>query len=318
MQKKWELNCLKFELITFAVSLMFVILDLYMDNVGLKYGYRGFAILAVMFGLAIVWGIICDFCISRYRYITGKDNEFKNIFDNLDFFKSHWRETNNYYIRRIGTIHYFYNESENIEKLVKEKRLDVLWERYSEVSKRDDFIKNFTVAMDGIIISVISSYIIKVNIHKSISGKELFLIVIVVGILFTISFREYMFKGKGGTLEYRINEFELKEIQKKIEEIQNSINMNENEVKLLYTQQVLYQKLVKNNKQFRMNENNINDIMTLDKLRLFYDGELGEMKWKESMVYFPEKTEEEREKIVKENKDLKILYEMLKENKFTS
>ena len=57
---------------------------------------------------------------------------------------------------------------------------------------------------------------------------------------------------------------------------------------------------------------NYNILNLLDKY------ELGEMKWKESMVYFPEKTEEEREKIVKENKDLKILYEMLKENKFTS
>ena len=111
-------------------------------------------VVTVLAGLTYFVTLIVWVIKNIYRNATGKASLSKEYFERLDYMREHWGEPNTFFKKRIGSIKYFYDRPE-IQELVENGRLDILYDRHSELMNRFALNKNLVAIAQGIASSVI-------------------------------------------------------------------------------------------------------------------------------------------------------------------
>ena len=266
----------------------------------------------IYFVTLIVWVIK-----NIYRNATGKTSLSKEYFERLDYMREHWGEPNTFLKKRIGSIKYFYDRPE-IQGLVENGRLDILYDRHSELMNRFALNKNLVAIAQGIASSVIYAIFGAIVNHlltdENSFSAQLMVVIGIIGIFATIFATTNLgniWKGQGGSFVYELDTYELKILEEKIAEIEERIDMNEVEFKLERTRSVLNKEIMKKRRFLSLNSENTKDLECLQSLNISYSGELGTMYKKEREVDFPGTTKETRNYIIEQDSELKILYGLL-------
>lgn len=266
----------------------------------------------IYFVTLIVWVIK-----NIYRNATGKTSLSKEYFERLDYMREHWGEPNTFLKKRIGSIKYFYDRPE-IQGLVENGRLDILYDRHSELMNRFALNKNLVAIAQGIASSVIYAIFGAIVNHlltdENSFSAQLMVVIGIIGIFATIFATTNLgniWKGQGGSFVYELDTYELKILEEKIAEIEERIDMNEVEFKLERTRSVLNKEIMKKRRFLSLNLENTKDLECLQSLNISYSGELGTMYKQEREVDFPGTTKETRNYIIEQNSELKVLYGLL-------
>ena len=267
--------------------------------------------------IMIIWWIKCI-----HQNVTGKTSISREYFKELDYLRNHWKETNTLFKKRIGSIKYFYNGA-IMQELVEQKRLDILYDRHFELLNRFEFKKDWIAIEQGIAASVVYTNFSAV-IHNIFVAEFNFLTLMtmilgyicILGIIFIVANRGNIWRGQDSSLVYELNSYELKLLEKKIAKIEENVEMSDEEYKLERTWRVLQEVILKKRRACSLNEEIIKDLEVLQGLDILYSGEMGMMYKKEIGVVFPGETKETREVILEQNKELKVLYSLLKKYGF--
>ncbi|SDB54451.1 hypothetical protein SAMN02910298_02790 [Pseudobutyrivibrio sp. YE44] len=176
--------------------------------------YAGSLLLMVVCIVFIIGGIISAI-ISATKNYKGIDEP---VFRQIDMFLKTWNETNNSYLRMIVVINAAYGESGEIQQYIADGRLDVLFQRKNDlensingpVHEKDDIAAWFI----SLIAAVFYEKIINEN---SNDVKTVAWVIFIILIFAVILFRRYLSKGHGNSYKYNIREYELKLLEKKID-----------------------------------------------------------------------------------------------------
>lgn len=317
-----------FFIITFGMYLVYLFEVSSKADVSIINMFQTFTSVGVV--ITIVSGllhfVICGIWLIKniYQNITGKNSISREYFQELDYLRRHWGEPNIFFVKYIGSIKYFYS-SPKMQELVEKKRLDILYDRHSELLGRFNFNEDATEIIRGIVSSIFYTLLAGMirNMFRNDNdiSKQITMIIEVIAVLVTMIIyanRGKICKGQGGSFVYEIDTYELKVFEEKIAKIEDSIEMNNEEYELNRTRQVLYEVILKNRHFFGLNEDNTKDLEKLQTLDISYSGKLGMMYKKEIGVVFPGETENERITIIGQNKELNLLYELLNKYGFRS
>lgn len=208
-------------------------------------------VVTVLAGLTYFVTLIVWVIKNIYRNATGKTSLSKEYFERLDYMREHWGEPNTFFKKRIGSIKYFYDRPE-IQELVENGRLDILYDRYSELMNRFALNKNLVAIAQGIASSVIYAIFAAIVNHlltdENSFSAQLMVVIGIIGIFATIfatTNLENIWKGQGGSFVYELDTYELKILEEKIAEIEERIDMNEAEFELERTRSVLNKEIMK-------------------------------------------------------------------------
>ena len=274
-------------------------------------------VVTVLAGLTYFVTLIVWVIKNIYRNATGKASLSKEYFERLDYMREHWGEPNTFFKKRIGSIKYFYDRPE-IQELVENGRLDILYDRHSELMNRFALNKNLVAIAQGIASSVIYAIFAAIVNHlltdENSFSAQLMVVIGIIGIFASIiaaTNLENIWKGQGGSFVYELDTYELKILEEKIAEIEERIDMNEAEFELERTRSVLNKEIMKKRRFLSLNSENTKDLECLQSLNISYSGELGTMYKQEREVDFPGTTKETRNYIIEQNSELKVLYGLL-------
>ena len=249
-------------------------------------------VVTVLAGLTYFVTLIVWVIKNIYRNATGKASLSKEYFERLDYMREHWGEPNTFFKKRIGSIKYFYDRPE-IQELVENGRLDILYDRHSELMNRFALNKNLVAIAQGIASSVIYAIFAAIVNHlltdENSFSAQLMVVIGIIGIFATIfatTNLENIWKGQGGSFVYELDTYELKILEEKIAEIEERIDMNEAEFELERTRSVLNKEIMKKRRFLSLNSENTKDLECLQSLNISYSGELGTMYKQEREVDF--------------------------------
>ncbi len=208
----------------------------------------------------VAWYVVCllTYVVSIIgEGIRNLRDSGDELFKNIDYFQRCWGESDAYYIRQVQIINWFYNESRMIDILVENGEYKRLLDRRDFLSKNVTFWNDFLLYLSSAVMAVLTSFMLDV-----INGGELGygVIAIFVGTgffcVFFIAFLmwKYSKRGEDGSYLSQIREYELKLLDKKINDLNQRLQISESEKNLLTAQQEVVRKLIEKTKKGRRKE----------------------------------------------------------------
>lgn len=321
---------LKLEMVLFAISVC-----MWLAIVLCTWGHINTTIVSVLNMIALIMVVLTSLagigsCLSYligiirnvYLSITGKSSISKEYFCPLDDLIKHWGEPNTFYVKCVGGIRWFYSSSK-MQEMIKSKRLDILYDRRAELNNRLSVEKEFGGTIQGImgtaacsVFSMISQGISEYKGGLMSQIVMIFGVFVILTIIFAVGYREKIMRALDGSFVYELYVFELKLLDEKIVEIENTIDITEEEFHLERTRRILMDTIIKKRRFLKSNEEYDSDLKTLQDLEITYNGKMGIMTNKEVGVEFPGKTIEQREKVLVQNQNLRTFYDLLQKYEF--
>lgn len=226
-------------------------------------------ILVVIILAILIYYIICLVRVMKQGMHNIKTCDNK-LFENIDQYKTSYGKDNQYYIKQIKIINFYYKESGRIDELIKKGDIEQLYIRADFLKVRvllyDDMINCFS----SLAISVVATFICQATEAKNIVMGFAWGVTILGCIFSTILFR-YKERGQDGSYISYVNEYERNLLMKKIEQMENNLKINELEEYELEMKQIIINELVhilsKRRCQFERKEIEA-DIKTIEHLNL--------------------------------------------------
>lgn len=196
------------------------------------------------------------------------------LFDELDGYKKHWEENDNYYINRIKIINSFYAKGGKIDTLVKNKEIKRLFIRADYLSKHLSLFDDFSSNFQAFGISIVAALLMQItNEANSNPFIVIFSAIIIFISLFAIPLMKYQERGQSSSYTHMIDEYELGLLKQKIYELEQEIVCTNNDLDVLKMQKVIYSELNKLRKKTwfwnrKRKKEIIQDIITVENLNL--------------------------------------------------
>lgn len=241
------MNCIKkqgviFTYIIFLLTIVFSYLTDFFSEKGTVANVIGIMFLIMFFCL-----IICCFTIYIwYIKYTGHnlmecDDE---IFSLIDQSKKCYIKNENFYRRQIKIINFYYQKDGKVDELVSNKQIERLFAREDFLLKQKNLYNDFATYFYSLTISMIASAIYQILQNKSV-GVVTIGIFICTFLFFAIAMLKYKDRGELGSYKYLVDEYEINLLKKKIAELQNSLIMADEDIRILQIKQSTINGLVK-------------------------------------------------------------------------
>lgn len=241
------MNCIKkqgviFTYIIFLLTIVFSYLTDFFSEKGTVANVIGIMFLIMFFCL-----IICCFTIYIwYIKYTGHnlmdcDDE---LFSLIDQSKKCYIKNENFYRRQIKIINFYYQKDGKVDELVSNKQIERLFAREDFLLKQKNLYNDFATYFYSLTISMIASAIYQILQNKSV-GVVTIGIFICTFLFFAIAMLKYKDRGELGSYKYLVDEYEINLLKKKIAELQNSLIMADEDIRILQIKQSTINGLVK-------------------------------------------------------------------------
>lgn len=241
------MNCIKkqgviFTYIIFLLTIVFSYLTDFFSEKGTIANVIGIMFLIMFFCL-----IICCFTIYIwYIKYTGHnlmecDDE---LFSLIDQSKKCYIKNENFYRRQIKIINFYYQKDGKVDELVSNKQIERLFAREDFLLKQKNLYNDFATYFYSLTISMIASAIYQILQNKSV-GVVTIGIFICTFLFFAIAMLKYKDRGELGSYKYLVDEYEINLLKKKIAELQNSLIMADEDIRILQIKQSTINGLVK-------------------------------------------------------------------------
>ncbi|MCI9618116.1 MAG: hypothetical protein HFG31_09050 [Eubacterium sp.] len=203
-------------------------------------------VLTLCFGLEVV---------IRLRTAWHNTRSFDDpFFEQIDFYHHGSEDVKEYYLTQIAIINLFYKSKGEIDKLIKNKEIDRLYKRHDYLSTQivmaDDVMK-YTISF---IISIIASHMFSNMIEENNSIKSIVYICCLTIGFFMVLLLPYTKRGQLGSYMYKINKYEIELLDKKIQELEKTIEITEDDEIVLHTRQIFINELIKKKKGKKFDE----------------------------------------------------------------
>lgn len=242
------------------------------------------------------------------------------LFDKIDFFLDYWRNEDATCKKRISIINLYYKDGGKIDELVQNKEIVRLFARKSFLSVRINFTQDIMTCFYSLIISVIASTVFQL-IQSNGFFTMLFEFILVLIMFFILLFIRYYKRGENGSYTYQIQEYELKLLSEKIEKLESGLQANEQDEKILVTQQTILKDLINKKRRLKSKKSQkslIKDIETLETLDLsleYCDNyKLYEISFDKNTGYMAYSLDENGEINGLPTEPFKIFYEIIKKH----
>lgn len=229
--------------------------------------YVTFASLLVLFVLTIIIPLVKGIIAVRRSL---KDTE-DTLFAPIDKGRKLVNKNNGYYLMVIRLVNSIYRENGLVHELVQVKDIELLQRRKEYLGKQLHFPDDAAIFFSGLSMSILAAFIISLA-ESSCNSFEFIIGIIVLAalavVLVVFQYGPYAFKLNG--LEREILEFELKCLNKAIDELNTQLSVNENQDIVLKTQLLVIRKLDKILKNAKKNEKQkiLQDIERVQNLNL--------------------------------------------------
>ena len=225
--------CLKTENIANKFSGIGLLLDIML----LLFGAIGFLLLFSVWGVALITAFKKG--LHNIRYSDDK------LWEEIDGYKHRWLENGEYYKKMIRVINCFYQKKGKVDKLVKEKSVDRLFLRLDFLNAQMEFEDDLKSAIQSLVISVVSSVIYGL-ITKNEFNQVLIIIIEIISVIafFLIVIVFYSWRGKFGSYDYLINQYEKELLLKKIAKLNKVLSVTIENEETLKTQQIVINALI--------------------------------------------------------------------------
>ena len=252
-----------------------------------------------------------------------------DLFENIDKYKKGVGEGFGRCERQIQIINFYYKEGGKVDELVYNKEIHRLYARFDYLVVQNSIYDHFITYFYSLIISVIASFVCQMMEMNNIIHIFMWVVVIVISFFVTLLSR-YAERGQAGSYRYMVDEYEKKLLLKKIEKLENSITISEDDEECLETKQNVINELLKIREKSRNKKAKkqvVNDIETIESLNLCLGDYTGCHKEKVyinkhicCMVYDEEKGKENNYigEINLKTRDYSIMYEILKKYELIS
>ncbi len=245
--QKNEMLWIKFAALCVAISLVgLFVLTIYQE----KLSKEVFEVLSLLILLIMSLAILTLPLLAFIRLLIVVKHGIHNLrecddelFEKIDYFNYGWSDNNTTYMNKIRIINLYYKDGGEVDELVKKKEIVRLFARKSFLSIRNNLSQDLTTCFYSLIISVIASFVFQISQYEN-SLKILMNSVVIVMIFFMIIFMKYYKRGEYGSYTYQIEEYELELLSEKIAELENLLQADENDEKILRTQQTVLKDLI--------------------------------------------------------------------------
>lgn len=223
---------------------------------------------------SIIW-LLATILVGFISLITRSVHNIKKcddeIFEEIDKYRRRWGERNDHYIMYIQKINFLYRENGEVEKLVLNKEIDRLYKRYDFLDVQNNLYEVLMTAMSSMGISVLASILCTITQDENEFVIGVVLVLTVLSFFVIILYR-YNEKGQMGSFDHCIYEYEKKLLMEKIEKLERSLTVDEEEIDILETKHIIINALIdkiskkkskKNKKQMEV------DIETVEALNLY-------------------------------------------------
>lgn len=242
--------------------------DSYIVYVKISMGVvRAVVVLLFLISLLILLGIPLLHNISgglhNIRYCDVE------LFDKMDSCNKSNRKNNVYYLNQIRMIDIYYKHGK-VDNLVKENELETLLKRKDFLEKKKKFSDDFISYAYSLLISVMASYICTAFSSKEF-GKNIVTTIIILFTYIAIILIKYVERGEGGSYNNQIWEYELKLLDRKIEELGEKVKLSPDDEKMLLTKEFVVEELDKKKRKARKKKKKElieNEIKVIENLEL--------------------------------------------------
>ena len=195
------------------------------------------------------------------------------VFEEIDKYRRRWGERNGHYLMHIQKINYVYRKNGEVDMLVKNKELDRLYKRIDFLNVQNDLFDVLMTALSSLVISVLASFLCSITENKNgfiLCGVS----IIIVLAFFVITLCRYYEKGQMGSYDHCIYEYEKKLLMEKIEGLERSLEVDENEIDILETKHIIINALIDkiSKKKSKKNKKQLEaDIEKVEQLNLYVE-----------------------------------------------
>lgn len=223
-------------------------------------------------------GILLFLSVSGVWVINTFKSGFHNVrccddemWDEIEGYKKRWSDNGDYYKKMIRVINHFYQKKGKVDKMVKRKEVDRLFLRLDFLNAQMNFENDLKSALQSLGISAVVSLMSGV-VAGSYKNQVLIIIIEIISLLgfFLIIIVFYSWRGKFGSYDYLINQYEKKLLLKKIDKLNKVLSATLENEEALKAQQVVINALIAKCKKARKKdqEDIKKDIHIIESLQL--------------------------------------------------
>lgn len=192
--------------------------------------------------MLLLYFALCGIMLIRNGWNNIKKVD-DSVFKEIEKYKRCWGESKEYYIKQIQIINLYYKKDGKIDELIKNNEIERLYARYDFLSIQNSLFDNMTMYFCSLVISVIASFVCQMMECKNLWLTIGWGIVIVVS-FFMIILSRYAEKGQAGSYRYMIDEYEKGLLIKKIEDLEKSFTITDEDEKSLELKQIVIKELI--------------------------------------------------------------------------
>lgn len=249
------------------------------------------------------------------------------LWKQIDAYKRRGNASNAYYNKIIRVLKFYYQKGGKVDQLVKNKEVDRLYLRFEFLNAQTMLDNDINGAELSLIISLVASFLYSIVDQNNANYLMTVIASIImplffVGIIFIFVISFYSQRGKNGSYDYMINQFEMKLLSKKIKKLQKKLYVSLDNENALIKQQVVIDTLIdmrrkeKDDSKKKIIENDIHIVESL-RLEIMNKSECHVKKIKIGNKYIElfyqqgeEKNDFDGEKLI--NNQYEVLYKILK------
>lgn len=310
------------EILLFIVYLAFLIICRLIDlDVSESLIFVIFQLIVLLSTFGFLFAILISSIKQGFSNVRKCDDP---VFAGIDKHKECKDESDNFYLKLIQIINYYYKENGKVDELISNQEIMRLYARVDFLSTQNDFYDHYIMCVCSLALGVSSSLLVQ-STDKRPLEMLIWLVLLVPIIIFIIVFR-FNEKGKAGSYSYLAAEYEKKLLEERINCYEESLQINDINMSLLDSKQAIISALMKKarKKRGRSKKQIISDIKKVNRLDLQIETadlcHIEEIRMDEieyCLVYDKEKGLEnnyvgDRNLI---NKDYSILYGILEKHK---
>lgn len=211
------------------------------------------------------------------------------VFDYIDKFKYMWKEIERTNIELIQMINWHYKENGIVDQIAANNEIHRLYKRKDFLLKSSNFFEEAIKLFCSVVLSILTSFLLNA-INAQFSASCFILIIVVVGIIAVFVLR-YAERGQMGSYIFLVEEYELSLLSQKIEAYEKSLQLTDEDAKVLRGKQKVIEMLLEKHKKVKRKEISRleNDLITLEELNLclgdYSDCDLKEIDLNEGKIY---------------------------------
>lgn len=235
----------------------------------------GLAICRLLVSIGSIIWLLATILVGFISLIARSVHNIKKcddeIFEEIDKYRRRWGERNDHYIMYIQKINFLYRENGEVEKLVQNKALDRLYKRMDFLNVQNNLYEVLMSAISSLGISVLASILCTITMKKNEFLVGVVLVLTVLSFFVVILYR-YNEKGQMGSFDHFIYEYEKKLLMEKIEKLERSLTVDEEEIDILETKHIIINALIDkiSKKKSKKNKKQLEaDIETVEALNLY-------------------------------------------------